>query len=331
MKTTAFIGLAGPLGYDYENEAPIAGTNDYSSPNPVLENVLGLLICYDEIKFLSPQFCPADMRDLPYVSFVSDDPSSLSLALQAINDYEETQHDAWDEHPSFDAFGAAWDEMTSRSKHELNIDNHTHAIRLGASYVVGNSMAIDKAIQDTWVAASIGLSNADVILNSPAQLAVSRQVEFELSTGQYFGEKKVDAAELLVSLRVPNVLQRTGSYHAALEEIRDRRDVREFRDFLRQHDAPMEDGKGLAAEISAQAFSLVDEIARRYMDGPGRFQSIGIPAARAAINVAQPGLGSVVAGAMSVPHRLRERSFKASSRWAPFVVSLSKGGMRNTF
>lgn len=66
---TAFIGLSGPIAYDYKNVGDKIHPVETSAPNPILEDSLGLMAFYDEIHFLAPQLCPRNMRDLPYVRF----------------------------------------------------------------------------------------------------------------------------------------------------------------------------------------------------------------------------------------------------------------------
>lgn len=126
-KTAAYIGLSGPLGYDYRNSAPRVSRADRSSPNPILENVLGLLLCYDELVFLAPQFCPADMRHLPYVKFVSNNEASLVAVGTALEAFDRTPHDPWEQWPSFDLFGEVVAEMCGPMRSPSGIDNHTTA------------------------------------------------------------------------------------------------------------------------------------------------------------------------------------------------------------
>lgn len=57
-------------------------------PNAVLENAVGLMLCYDELWFLRRQDCPADMQELNFVHFVEDDSALLSIAAEA---YEQAR------------------------------------------------------------------------------------------------------------------------------------------------------------------------------------------------------------------------------------------------
>ncbi|WP_282845829.1 hypothetical protein [Microbacterium oxydans] len=296
---------------------------DHSSPNPVLENVLGLLLCYDELVFLARQFCPADLRELPYVRFLTDDADMSAAAGRAIAAYESAERDDWEEYPSFDQFAEISEQMQGEERERFAIDNHTHGLRIGGEAVTGNAMRLDNAVCDLWIAAELGLDRSDVIFSSPAQQALSRQLEPEVVDGQYFGHEKRVAATQLVSLQVPNFLGPTGSYHEALEGIRDRRDVAEFRQFLLEFDAPIKDGITLADEISRAAFDVSDELSRRYLAPKGFFRSIGVPVVRGTVNMVMPGLGNAAALAIEAPHQIGERQFKTRARWAPFIVALN--------
>lgn len=323
-KTAAFIGSAGPFGYDYRHPAPRVNDQDGSSPNPILENVLGLLLCYDELIFLAPQFCPADMRELPYVRFLTDDPPLLAGASRAIDEFEQAERVPWDRYPSFDRFAQISAEMSGPAAEEFAIDNHTHTLHIGGSMLVGNGMALDFAVRDLWIAAELGLDRADVIFSSPAQEALNGQLEMEVSHGHYFGPVKRSAATTLVALQVPNFLGSGGSYHEALEGLRERRDTHEFRAFLSELDAPTADGVRLADDISRAAFATMDDLSRRYLKDKHWFRSWGVPAVRGALNFVYPALGTAVAVGVEAPFEMADRRFKKASRWAPFVVALHR-------
>lgn len=327
-KTTAFIGLSGALGYDYKHAAPRVSRTDYSSPNPILENVLGLLLCYDELLFLAPQFCPGDMRHLPYVKFVTDNMDEVDTIVTALETFDQTPQDGWAHIPNFDSFSEILAEMCGSTRSRDGIDNHTHGIQLGTRMVSGNGMALDNAMRDLWMAAELGLEHTDVIFNSPAQTALNRQLESEIIKGQYFNPEKRVAATQLVSLQVPNFLGVRGSYHEALEAIRDRPDAAAFRQYLLDLDAPYHDGQQLANEISKAAFDAVDGISRRYLKDKHWFRSIGVPSVGGYLNMVTPGLGALTSIAAEAPFVLGERRFKNASRWAPFVVHLNAPGSR---
>ena len=77
-RNCAYVGKAVPVGWDYAREDTVG------IPNPVLESVLGLLLCYDEIWFPSREFCPEDMRDLSYIKFIDEMSTEKDRALEAV-------------------------------------------------------------------------------------------------------------------------------------------------------------------------------------------------------------------------------------------------------
>jgi hypothetical protein len=85
-KKVAYVGISGPVSYDYRHGTKRVNRRDQSTPNPVLENVSGLLLCYDELIFLSKHFCPIDIWKLPYVKFISSNRDWLTRAELSLNE-----------------------------------------------------------------------------------------------------------------------------------------------------------------------------------------------------------------------------------------------------
>ncbi len=69
----AYIGLSGPIFYDYKYPARQVLTSIPRSPNPVLDSPFGLFLLFDEIWFLARGLCPDNMRDLSYVHFLDEE------------------------------------------------------------------------------------------------------------------------------------------------------------------------------------------------------------------------------------------------------------------
>jgi hypothetical protein len=65
-KRLAYVGLSGPIAYDYKNKL------NWQTPNPILEAPLGLMVLYDEIVFLDLIVCPKSMQKLDFVKFLTD-------------------------------------------------------------------------------------------------------------------------------------------------------------------------------------------------------------------------------------------------------------------
>ncbi|WP_146232297.1 hypothetical protein [Streptomyces sp. NWU49] len=84
-KRRAFLGRFAPAFYDAANTHRVRGQ---ARPNAVLENAIGLMLCYDELWFVWREMCPADMQQLDFVRFVEDDSALMSTAVDA---YEQCQ------------------------------------------------------------------------------------------------------------------------------------------------------------------------------------------------------------------------------------------------
>ncbi|MEU4066232.1 hypothetical protein AB0F25_28170 [Streptomyces wedmorensis] len=85
-KRRAFLGRFAPAFWDEANRHRVGGQE---VPNAVLENAVGIMLCYDELWFWSRRECPADMQDLDFVHFVEDDRAMLSDALGAYEQFQE--------------------------------------------------------------------------------------------------------------------------------------------------------------------------------------------------------------------------------------------------
>jgi hypothetical protein len=68
----AYVGLSGPLFYDYGHLATPGPADMQSSPNPILDSPYGLLLLFDELWFLTRSVCPENMRELDYVRFLDE-------------------------------------------------------------------------------------------------------------------------------------------------------------------------------------------------------------------------------------------------------------------
>ena len=80
MGRHAYVGLSGPLLYDYEVQAERGPADLVSSPNPILDSPFGLLLLYDDIWFLTRSLCPQNMRELPYVHFLDEEAALPTLS-----------------------------------------------------------------------------------------------------------------------------------------------------------------------------------------------------------------------------------------------------------
>ena len=150
MKDKVFIGLSSPTFYDYVHVRPCKVSSDLqSSPNPILENAVGLTIFYDEIWFACESLCPESIRQHPKVKFLERDLSSSDLdgciaALKRTipfdmdSEYKARQDNFKHYWQAVSDAGAFWGQESNR-----RIDNHSHALRIGTEKFLGSSNRAD--------------------------------------------------------------------------------------------------------------------------------------------------------------------------------------------
>ncbi|MGW3627117.1 hypothetical protein [Streptomyces sp. NPDC000880] len=129
-KRRAFLGRFAPAYYDLANRHQVQGRDE---PNAVLENAVGLMLCYDELWFLRRQDCPAGMQELDFVHFVEDDSALLSIATeayeQARQSFPPTPPDIYEDPVIEQSLG--FSSMTTRPKDpDLDMEDPSNQIDL---------------------------------------------------------------------------------------------------------------------------------------------------------------------------------------------------------
>src|SRR5215204_3802444 len=165
MKRIGYVGLSTPAFYDYKHNASPAPSNEYSSPNPIIEGGFGAIMLYDELWFLCRSLCPENMRHLDYVRFLDEegrvpevdpgwlpDPSEV-FDPQALSVFEEST--------------SASAEIIRRAHvyWEAAVDMHTSSLQVGAARLIGNSCNARNVVFDILMAERLG-SNVELLTNS---------------------------------------------------------------------------------------------------------------------------------------------------------------------
>lgn len=317
LKTVAYIGLSGPIGYDY---------SDDDQGHPILENVSGLAICYDEIVFLSRGFCPADMRDLSFVRFLDEEVSTSELgdvvARGAITEMRRLMPDPVES--PFEGWNR-WYKAMLPSMPGRRIDNHNRGLFVGDDIAVsGNSMVLENGLADLASAELLSDRRVDVILPSPLQRVLRPMGPPELDD-DYFSKEKLLAAEELVGIRSPNALSALGGYSETVDQIRDHDLVREFRSYLREREAGESTGYGLrlAESIQREAMTVASERLRKERGAGSLMWGLGAPAVGMAGSVLFPPLGGALSSVAKAIKARRERASSEAVSWAPFVLEMT--------
>lgn len=215
-KRVAYIGLAYPLLYDYGNMAYRTKGDRTSSPNPIIESPLGLMILYDELLFLCRSVCPNNMRDLPYVKFVDEMYPDFYFA-GALN-YIDDVYDfvTINEQISFN-------DIVSRMNIESwRVDVHTHSLQIGDLITAGKPIK-DNFIFDLYVFEALQKQydeNIELISNS------------YFSKAPFNGSVSAEFANRIVIKNIPNYLSKEGPYHECIESLRENEYLTDFRKWI---------------------------------------------------------------------------------------------------
>ena len=321
----AFVGLSGPLFYDYGNPMR-EGTPEVSDiPNPVLENVTGLLLCYDEIWFLSREVCPIDLHNVEYVKFLTDDEVLLSRALVAHEQYSDLYWNGFfdDELPASDpkfrgdsssVFGTTVDRVRAAVKFDFIADNHSRGIE---GFDQGNA-AEDNLIADLGIAASLDMG-LEVVMNSFTASFPVDDVAQAAKDGT-FEQWRVETAEEVVALKTIDFLGPRGAYHPSLDDLRAHPRVSEFREFLASASVPTTGIASLVKEVERAAEKNARDALERDLAGNGKLFTIGSAALGGGGNLFHPGLGNFLSGTLTGVQWLRERKRRKDTAWSLFVI-----------
>jgi hypothetical protein len=318
------------VAYDYANVTGLARSRDQSTPNPLLEDVSGLLICYDELSFVSKALCPVDMRQLPYVRFVDQDASLAERARVAIEQYRELlTDDEVAQLGSFD-FGPWWDvvERMTGGQFEASPDYHTQDIKLGPDFWMrGNATRLENVILDVGIAAAIDVGPIDVLTNSPARSALTQAAE-DLPSNRIFEQWKMGAVTQILPIEVANYLGPNGAYHPALEDLRQHPRLIEFRNYLAEADQVDQDGRALAKEVTSLANRYAEDALDRFLAGRSKFRTIGSASVGVIADAVHPGLGGAIKQGIRAVEVINEHRLRKRVAWASFVLAAMRAGRR---
>lgn len=321
MTTRLFVGFSGPIGYDYWRGG--GRPKSSSTPNAVLEDVTGLLICYDELYFLSRDFCPIDMWDLPYVKFLSDDSKTLTRAItaheQATESIAKFGSLGWGNiSRTFSRTIAAMTDSDMRS----GIDNHSRGlVHVEGFEMIGNSANTDAVLTDRLIASSLELSNLDVLTNTVASEAI-QQLVIDPSPPKTFEDWHVDVASLLGTVKVPNQLGPDGGYHEEVEELRAHPQVRAFRSYLGDLVPGMTLPEDAAKDVSEAADDYARKLVQKKHGKSSIYKTVGRGAIGPVLDAVVPFLGTITGGALDLVSEISARRSLRDTAWASFVVSL---------
>jgi hypothetical protein len=312
------VGASGPVGYDYTREE-LDG-----APYPVFEDLWGILLCYDELWFLSRAFCPRDMWELPYVRFLDEwaegslDMSRLQTAAAQFEDALRTVPAAPVAVDLSDVIG----RVTGADR--KGVDNHSRSVRIADDWaVMGNAGDLGLLVGDMGVAAALEVPRLDVLNNSIGAARFTAQASFDPTfLGEQFGPWHIEVAQRLATLRVPNRYEPGRTYVPDIEELRTHPNLEKFRAMLSESEwSPQE-----ASEAAAEITDMADRFARRHVaktfGARPWYRTLSKISVGPAGNLIHPGLGTAASGGLKVLEYGRSRQDRKVGGWAAFVASL---------
>ena len=317
MARRAYVGLSGPLLYDYKVLAERGPADQVSSPNPILDSPFGLLLLYDEIWFLTRSLCPQNMRGLPYVHFLDEEG-----ALPALSDIDTgiaARHLSAD--PTMSQRYANVSSLFRRYDRVLQTlhvdwgsgpDNHTHALHIGDIETWANSISLESILFDLEVVQRLHM-DVELVANSFGQ----RWLDVAHPT-----LADADLAHVLVVDRIPNFLSREGPYHPVIEEARGDPHLTAFRVWISAttESRDLDDAKSIKQEVEAAVAATTRDVFLRYLDENRLFLTQGKTLAGAVGDLLVPGVGTLG----TVLHGVRERRTAQDLRWQGFLVALDR-------
>ena len=317
QKRKAYIGLSGPILYDYRNSASKTSSDTKSSPNPILESPFGLLLLYDEIYFLCRSLCPQNMRELKYVHFLdeeglfpSDDDDEYfdSLLNTVKNNYIykdcnlKSNYNKGIRELKIE-WGINWLKKSSDHSHKLNIQGLEDV----PSFLVGCTdlpqLTLDLIIYDKLM-----IDDIDFITNSFTSLMINKHNEHLY---------KSSLSELLLIENIPNYLMKMGPYHQCIEEIREDSYLKEFRKWICNTNLSNSKGelKDVKKAVESSLKEAQDRVFLKYFQDHSFFKSCGKSFCGDLLGLIMPGVGT----ATNISEKLINKNI--AHKWQSFLVS----------
>jgi len=324
-KRRAFIGMSGPLAYDYKQ------AEKYGYPNPILEGSLGLLILYDELIFLTPQLCPVDMLGLSYVSFLSTR-AEFAAKMKSVFQNVEAAADVMEQRigdieTPFATYRPALTKVTGMpwqydgSTSPFIPDIHSQGVLLDEERNLSINAASARprnVIIDWMIVKLFRLEDCEVVSNSGNQIFYSK-----LQIGGIPADENIALGHALVMRELPNYLGPEGPYHKCMEELRSHTfiaDARTYIDDLSRRGSQL-DVDQLAEAIVVLAQKTRNEVFQKHLKGLNEYKTVATVGLKEVANHAIPLSGAVVdlLEARNVQNEAR------AIRWSGFIAELADG------
>jgi len=311
----AYVGLSSPVFYDYSVEASKTASDDYSSPNPILESPFGLMLLFDEIWFLCKSLCPENMRKLPYVKFLDQTKLLPNLTRRKYSELKEMQEQILNSNginPKKKTVSYKFVRRNIGIYWDAAADIHTHELT-----ILGKKFSASPRVENLFF---------DMEIVHHLSVTTKHEVEFITNS---FSENlletvenpilKTNLAETLTIDYVPNYLTPKGPYHPVIEDVRKNSYLKDFRKWVVKQKSPANRREILEIKRDVE-FTLQDaqdKIFLEQFDSKGFFASTGKTILGAGVDILFPGLSTIASITQDGIDYWRNRE----RRWQAFLVS----------
>ncbi|WP_434141476.1 hypothetical protein JQR84_24410 (plasmid) [Pseudomonas luteola] len=308
MKRIAYVGLSSPIFYDYANQASRCASDNRSSPNPILDGPVGLMLLYDEVWFLCESLCPQNMRHLNYVKFL--DRTNLLKGFEfdgSTSDDFFSEEQVGAQRLHFNTYnkvlfekGVHWHRATDNHSHSLSVKG------LDIEHISGNSMDHRNVAFDLCMTNHLG-RNVELITN------LFTESLFQPSTSFV----RQDLAQNILIRNIPNYLTPSGPYSPCIDELRAHDLLSYFRKWISDKYDSF-DGQESKEIVEAVERTIEEEKNRlfyKYHDRKNEYISVGKTTLGFFSDYLLPG-GSAI---LDLFNQRAESRAKESKRWQGFV------------
>lgn len=322
----AFVGLSGPLFFDYQHHFLADASDPGPSPNPILDSPAALALLYDEVWFLCRALCPESMRGQPYVRYVLEDPamrkrlagfemdeSANDEFLEHARHHLRTPHLITDYDASVYGTGAKWWKTQGSA-----IDNHGYPLDLSPLKVrarSSNSMNISCVLFDQALVDHLG-GRYELVVNACMQRVLAPGPSDGAADARSLAEE-VSLTDAITLGRLPTRLTTAGPDTRYLEALRDSGCLPAFRAWIA--DYPSHVSPAELRDIEREVDDAIDTQLREFWRG---FEPVEFTLSTCKTLVAE-GLGFLlppVGKALDGAKRFHEWRRLKAGRWSAFLA-----------
>jgi hypothetical protein len=312
MKRIGYVGLSTPSFYDYGYQATKAPSDTSDSPNPIVEGLFGALLLYDEIWFLCRSLCPDNVRHLPYVKFLDEANGVPSVDPDSLPDPDHVFDQAGLE--EFSRASGVYQTVRDKARVHWNAlaDNHTHGLQIGKISTYANSCSIEKVLFDMVVVDNLERDSGNKI-----EFITNSFTSSLFKSGTTTAER-LELTEAITISNVPQYLAKAGPYHSAIDEVRESRYLKDFREWISTSafSAGKKEIQEMRQDVEMQLKQSQESVLRQYLDPRGSYQSYAETVLGMGVDFLIPGVGAIKDFAKLAVEEKRKRGM----RWQGFIL-----------